>query len=97
MELDKESSMLTTFNTPYGRYRWLRLPFGISSAPEEYQRRQDQTVEGLPGVHSIADILVYGEDKTDVEAVTDHDKKLKALLERCHERGLKLNKDKLRQ
>jgi hypothetical protein len=42
------------------RYRWLRMPFGISSAPEEYQRRQDQTVEGLPGVHSIIDdILIY--------------------------------------
>jgi hypothetical protein len=44
VELDDESSYLTTFNTPFGRYRWLRMPFGISSAPEEYQRRQDQTM-----------------------------------------------------
>lgn len=29
LELDRESSMLTTFATPYGRYRWLRLPFGL--------------------------------------------------------------------
>jgi hypothetical protein len=49
VELDDESSYLTMFNTPFGRYRWLRMRFGISSAPEEYQRRQDQTVEGLPG------------------------------------------------
>ena len=55
VELDDESSYLTTFNTPFGRYHWLRMPFGISSAPEEYQRRQDQTVEGLPGVCSIID------------------------------------------
>jgi hypothetical protein len=42
------------------------MPFGISSAPEEYQRRQDQTVEGLPGVHSIIDdILIYGEGDTE--------------------------------
>jgi hypothetical protein len=34
VELDDESSYLTTFNTPFGRYRWLRMPFGISSAPE---------------------------------------------------------------
>jgi hypothetical protein len=53
VELDDESSYLTTFNTPFGCYRWLRMFFGISSAPEEYQRRQDQTVEGLPGVRSI--------------------------------------------
>ena len=42
--LDNESSLLTTFNTPYGRYRWLRMPMGISSAPEEFQRRLDQAL-----------------------------------------------------
>ena len=30
--LDEKSSMLTCFNTPYCRYRWLRMPFGINSA-----------------------------------------------------------------
>ena len=42
--------MLTKFNTPFGRFRWLRMPFGISTAPEEYQRRQDQAIEGLSGI-----------------------------------------------
>ena len=50
IELDDESSKLTTFNTPFVRYRQLRLPFGLSSAPEEFQRRQHQVVEGIPGV-----------------------------------------------
>ncbi|CAC5394823.1 unnamed protein product [Mytilus coruscus] len=68
--MDEESSLLTTFNTPFGRYRWLRMPFGLSSAPEEYQRKQDQTVEGLPGVRSIVDdILIYGEGDTEEEEV----------------------------
>ena len=35
--LDEPSSYLTTFWTPFGRYRWLRMPFGIKSAPEEFQ------------------------------------------------------------
>jgi len=48
--LDDESADLTTFNTRSGRYRWLRMPFGISSAPEEFQRRQHEAVEGLCGV-----------------------------------------------
>ena len=36
VKLDEQSSYLTTFNTPYGRYRWLRLPFGVNSASEEF-------------------------------------------------------------
>ena len=38
IKLEEESSYLTTFNTPFGRYRWKRMPFGISSAPEVFQR-----------------------------------------------------------
>ena len=96
VQLDKESSLLTTFNTPFGRYRWLRMPFGISTAPEEYQRRQDQVIEGLEGVANIVDdILVFGEGDTEEEAIADHDRKLIKLLERCRERNLKLNISKL--
>ena len=36
IKLDKESCMLTKFWTPFGRYRWLRMPFGINTAPEEF-------------------------------------------------------------
>ncbi len=68
VKLDKESSLLTTFNTPYGRYRWLRMPFGISSASEEFQGRQNEVVEGLHGATSIIDdILIYGECETEAE------------------------------
>ena len=38
LPVDEESSKLLTFSTPWGRYRLTRLPFGISSAPELYQR-----------------------------------------------------------
>ena len=37
--LTLRSSLMTTMSTPWGRYRWTRLPFGISSASEEWQRR----------------------------------------------------------
>ena len=45
VKLDKQSSYLTTFWMPYGRYRWRRMPFGISTAPEEFQRRLHEVFE----------------------------------------------------
>ena len=45
--LDEQSSFLTTFNTPFGRYRWKRMPFGIKSAPEIFQRKMHELIEGL--------------------------------------------------
>lgn len=78
VSLDKESSYATTFGTPWGRYRWLRMPFGISPAPEEFQRRLAQALAGLNGCKAIADdILVFGCGANDEEAVRDHDEKLR--------------------
>ncbi|XP_055527227.1 uncharacterized protein K02A2.6-like [Wyeomyia smithii] len=63
VELDEASSKLTTFWTPYGRFRWTRLPFGIASAPEIFQLKLQEAIEGLDGVECIADdVLVYGSD-----------------------------------
>ena len=78
--LDEESSLMTTMHTSYGRYRWLRLSFGISSAPEEFQKPLMSALEGLDGVLCIADeILVFGEGTLYHEAEKDHDRRLVAL------------------
>ena len=95
VKLDEDSSKLTTFHTPSGRYKWLRMPFGICSAPEEFQRHVNEIIEGLEGVTAIADdLLVTGAGNTHEEALADHDRNLIALLQRCRERNFKLNKDK---
>lgn len=59
VKLDNDSSMLTTFNTPYGRFRWFRLAFGLNYAPEEFQRRQNEIVEGLRGVLCVHDDYIW--------------------------------------
>ncbi|KAK3746315.1 hypothetical protein QZH41_006887 [Actinostola sp. cb2023] len=95
VQLDEESSKLTTFQTPWGRYRWHRLPFGIAPAPEIFQIKLDQNLEGLKGTFAIADdILITGQGDTDNQANQDHDKNLQSFLHRCRERNIKLNKDK---
>ena len=93
--LDTESSLLTTFNTSLGRMKWNRMPFGIIVAPDEFQTRIDENLEGLEGVKVIADdILVWGDGDTREEAIADHDKRLTALLVRCPQKNIKLNKEK---
>ena len=39
VKLDRESAKLCTFNTPFGRYMFSQLPFGISSAQDVFQAR----------------------------------------------------------
>ena len=96
IQLDQKSSKLTTFQTPWGRYRYLRMPFGISPAPECFQRKLDQNLEGLEGIYKVADdILITGRGKCKEEAVKNHDANLLKLLDRCRERNLKLNREKL--
>ena len=82
---------------PKGRVRWLRLPFRLSSAPEEYLRRQGRVIEGLEGVINIADdTMLFSRGETYSEAATDHDANLIELLQRVRERNLKLNPKKFK-
>ena len=70
IELDYESSVLKTINTPIGHFRWLHLPFGIKSAPEIYQHVMNNMLEGIDRAH---DILIAGKDPK------HHDEVMKAV------------------
>ena len=63
MILDKLSSILTTFQTCFGIYRWLRFPFGIRVSSEIFQKRLLQILDVLNGVVCVADdIIIHGKD-----------------------------------
>ena len=84
-------------HTPWGYYRWTRLPLGISSAPEEFQRSIHDVLCGLEGVVNIADdIIVVGWCKTLSEATHDHDCTVIELMDRLSLHGLRLNRDKIK-
>ena len=96
VKLDKESSALTTFETPFSTYRWLRLPFGTLPSPEIFQAKMHETLIGLKDVACIVDdILIFGCGETKEEADADHDRNMIALLDHCREKGLHLNKEKI--
>ncbi|CAC5383949.1 unnamed protein product [Mytilus coruscus] len=89
LRMDKESQLLTTFNSPFGRYCFLRMPFGIRSAQEVFQKRVSQLFENLKGVETdIDDILVWGTTRQ------EHNDRLRSVLNRCQEVGLTLNAEK---
>ena len=96
VKLSEESSFLTTFWGPQCRYRWCRLPFGLCSAPEEFQRRLQAVMHGIDGVAVVADgILIFGKGDNMKEAQCQHDKALLRVLQRARESNIKLNKEKL--
>jgi transposase InsO family protein len=87
--LTEDSSFLCTFSTPFGRYRFRRLPFGIKCAPEIFHKIVVQTFDGLPGVESyLDDIVIWGSSKK------EHDERLRNVLSRARESGFKFNPNK---
>ena len=52
------SSLLTTFNTPWGKYRWLRMPFGLKVSGDVFQERLHKVLRLVPGVLGITDDIV---------------------------------------
>lgn len=87
--LDEESTKLCTFNTPFGRHCFQRLPFGISSAPEVFHKTVQQLFDGIEGVGVfIDDVVVWGRSKE------EHDERLRRVLDQAQRSGLKLNKNK---
>lgn len=89
LKLDEDSSYLTTFNTPFGRYRYLRMPMGLKCSPEIFQREMVQSFGDIKGVEIVMDdILIHG------ISVQEHDARLKQVLQRARKLNLKLNKQK---
>ena len=89
IELDVNSRDITTFITHKGLFRYKRLFFGVSCAPEIHQRIIQQVIGGCEGARNIADdIIIFG--------VTgeEHNRRLDAVLQRLWEAGLRLNRDK---
>jgi len=84
IKLDHEFSLLTTFSTPFGRFRFLHMPFGITSASEVFQREMEELFAGYPCAIIVDDLLACG------KGTADHNVNLKKVLERVQEVGMKL-------
>ena len=89
VKLTYKASLLTTFHTHRGRFRFKRLPFGLSSANEVFQKRICQIFDNLDGVIVLYDdVIVFGSTKE------EHNRRLRAALQQSRSSGIRLNKGK---
>ena len=87
--LDEDSAKLTTFIAPFDRYFYKRLPFGISSAPEIFQRTMEEILAGEENVVCyFDDILIYSKD------YSSHDEHLDKVMKKLESVHLRLNDQK---
>ena len=95
VRLDEASSKLPTIITPFGRYMWKRLPFGLKVSSEIFQHKIDEALGDLNGVFNIVDdVVIVGCGNSDAEAQSDNQQKLAETLKRCAEKNIILNEDK---
>jgi hypothetical protein len=89
LRLNENSSRICTFNTPYGRYRYLRMPFGLNCASEIFQRHMSRLFENIEGVEVVVDdILIWGSSES------EHDSRVSKVLEIARKSNLRLNQEK---
>ena len=88
--LNEESSLLTTFNSPFVRYHFLHLPFGLVCSQDIFQKKMDQFLKGCPGCIRITnDITVHGHTEA------EHDAHLQNLMQVACKYGVMFNVQKI--
>ena len=89
VELDAESRQIATFITHRGLFRYKRLIFGMTSAPEKCQKIVKDALIGCKGVKNIADdLIIHG------CGIQEHDENLLPVLRHLRKCGLTLNETK---
>ena len=76
--LDPENQELTTFITPFGRYKFLRAPMGLASSQDEYCARGDEALQGIDRVETVVDDILIHSDPAQ-----DNLNRVVRVLERC--------------
>ena len=89
MHLTEEASLLTTFNTHLGRYRFLCVHFGLKMSQDIFQMRMDDIVAQCLGVLAIHDdVFIYRKHDR------DHNANIINLFNVAQEEGLIFNSKK---
>ena len=86
LELSDESRPITTFATHMGMYRYKRLMFDVTSAPEIYQFTIQNVLSDCEGARNMTDDIIIHAD-----FVEEHDRRLEKVLSTLQANWLTLN------
>lgn len=87
--LSERARNMTCFMTRDGIFRYKRLPFGLVSAPEVFQRFMNTVLDGIEGaVAYLDDILVHASTREELNAIT------KKVRDRLSQYNLSVNVEK---
>lgn len=89
LALDKDAVRKTAFCTPFGKYEWLKVPFGLAQAPAYFQKLMNKVLNGLNFAFAyLDDIIIFS------ESAEQHLKHIEIVLARLRQAQLKLKKSK---
>jgi len=87
----EEHKRKTAFSTPYGHFKFNRMPFGLKNTPTMFQRLMSSVLTGMQGLRCLVyldDIIIYGPN------LKEHNKRLIEVFSKLREHNLKLQPDK---
>lgn len=91
IEVEEKDRQKTAFSTQNGHFEFLRMPFGLKTAPATFQRTMDNILRGLQGLHCMVyldDIIVYG------NSLDDMIHNLRTVFDRLRASNMKVQLDK---
>lgn len=89
IKVSERTSKYLTYSTPWGRFKYLRKPFGITSAPEVFSEIMNRLLEGIENCEvAMDDIFIYNDSNKELEKTT------KIVMDRLKATGLTLNESK---
>ena len=89
--LDEDSQKLTMFITPFGRFKYLRAPYGICSISKHYNRQMDEALAGMKDFRKIVnDVIIFDQDEQ------EHVEHVRQIVQHCQRKNISLNREKFR-
>jgi len=91
MPLAEKDRAKTAFSTPTGHYEYLRMPFGLKSAPSTFQRLMNSVFMGLIGTRCFVyldDVIIFG------ETLQEHHTRLREVFQKLRQFNSKIEPDK---